>query len=114
MKAKEAAAPDIDSASYAVVVAGVPNRMKRSGLDLSESTLKKNASIKRDGKKALKPTAVRILSRDGGMLVVYSFSRKDEISLKESEVNFGAKIGMLELHQVFIPTEMVYQGKLEL
>lgn len=114
LKAKESGAPDIDVNSYAIVVAGFPNRTKRSGLDLSEATLKKSATIKRDGKKALKPTSVKILSKDGGMTVVYSFSRKDEISLKESEVNFAAKVGAMELHQVFVPTEMVFQGKLEL
>jgi hypothetical protein len=76
--------------------------------------LKKQATIKRDGKKNLKPSSVEVLQRDDGPVIVYLFPRSKEITRQDKRVEFDAKIGRLQLAQSFYVDDMNYQGKLEL
>jgi hypothetical protein len=76
--------------------------------------LKKQASIKRDGKKDLAPSSVEVLQRDDGPVVVYLFPHAKEITAKDKRLEFDAKIGRLSLTPSFFLDDMTFQGKLEI
>ncbi|HEY2843392.1 MAG TPA: hypothetical protein VGJ09_07070, partial [Bryobacteraceae bacterium] len=75
LKARETDAPTLDEDHYAIAVYGVPDRIGAGNSD----QLKKQATIKRDGKKDLKPSSVQVLQRDEGKVIVYLFPRTKEI-----------------------------------
>ena len=114
LKSKDTAAPAIDENHYAIVVSGVPERMFHGDPRAFEEKLKKEAELKHDGKKLMKPSDVKVLSRDEGSLIVYLFPKNKEITSKDKELEFDAQIGPFEMKPVFELSEMQYQGKLEL
>jgi hypothetical protein len=114
LKAHTVNAPTLDEGHYAIVVLGLPARMASGDPKVSQDRLRPLAELKRDGKKTVRSSDARILSTDDGPIVVFLFPRSQEISLKDSRVEFGAHIGRLELKQDFAPSEMTYAGKLEL
>jgi len=114
LKARETNAPSIDDAHYAIAVYGVPNRMADGNPETLARQLKKQATIKRDGKKDLKPSSVEVLQREDGPVVVYLFPRSQEITRQDKRLEFGAQIGRLHLTQFFAVGDMVYKGKIEL
>jgi hypothetical protein len=79
-----------------------------------ENELKGQAAIKRKGKKEIKPSGVEVIPRDYGTVVVYSFSRSNEITRQDKEIEFDAQIGRLQISQSFTLDDMIYQGKLSL
>ena len=96
------------------MVTGVPERMFRGDPRAFEDKLKKEAELKHDGKKLMKPSDVKVLSREEGSLIVYLFPRSKEITSKDKQIELDAHIGPLEIKPVFDLTDMTYQGKLEL
>jgi hypothetical protein len=115
LKARETNAPDIDQNHYAVAVYGVPARVVAGDPAVLARQYKKQASIKRDNEKDLKPESVEVLNREDGPVIVYFFSRKVEITRStDRRLEFDAQIGRLELTASFYIADMVYQGKLEL
>jgi hypothetical protein len=112
LKAKEIGAPDWDGDFYAIAVYDVPG-LKATNSEAS--ILKREALLKRDGKKDIKPERVDILPRANGLaIVVYLFPQSDEISRDDKRVRFAAQIARLYLERDFEPLEMVFQGKLQL
>lgn len=112
LKAKEIGAPDWDGDFYAIAVYDVPG-LKATNSEAS--ILKREAFLKRDGKKDIKPERVDVLARANGLaIVVYLFPRSDEISRDDKRVRFTAQIARLYLERDFDPLEMVFQGKLQL
>jgi hypothetical protein len=103
-----------DEAHYAIGVYGLPSRMVTSDSRNLAAQLKGQASIKRDGKKDLKPSRVDVLDLEGGPVIIYLFPRSAEITARDNRMEFDAKIGRLELKQAFYVDEMNFQGKLEL
>lgn len=114
LKARDTSAPTLDEAHYAIAVYGVPRRMASADSKDSANQLKKEASLKRDGKKDVKPSSVEVLQRDDGPVIVYLFPRSKEITGKDKRVLFDARIGRLQLTESFYTEDMTYQGKLEL
>jgi hypothetical protein len=112
LKSHDLDAPSIDEKHYAITVTGIPARLANNP-QMSEKTLKGHAELKHSGKK-IKPSDVRVLTRDEGLEIVYLFPRSHEIGEKEQDVEFEAHLGRYDLTQQFQPTEMVYNGKLEL
>lgn len=113
LKAKEEDLPEWEGDMYAIAVYDVP------GLNVNQRSLprllSKEAYLKRDGKKDLKPVAVNLLEQEGGLTtVVYLFPRTDEITAQDQRVEFTAIFGRLSLAQYFYPPQMRFQGKLEL
>ena len=78
-----------------------------------QDQLKKDAALKRDGKKDFKPSSVEVIERPNGRVVVYLFPMTNEITKGDRRVEFDATIGRLELTQSFFIDEMVWQDKLE-
>ena len=114
LKARDQSAPTLDSDYYAIAVYGVPSRMSGGDSKSLAKQLKHEASLKRDGKKDLKPSNVEIFERETGPVIVYLFSRSQEITRQDKRIEFDAKIGRLHLAQSFYIDDMNYQGKLEL
>lgn len=79
-----------------------------------EGELKKEVTLRRDGKKDIRPSSVRIVDKPGGQVVVYEFSTSNEITRDDHRVEFNAKIRRLQLDQSFFLDDMVVQGKREL
>ena len=114
LKARETNAPTVDEDHYAIAVYGVPDRILNGDTKTIEDHLKKDAAIKRDGKKDLKPSSVELLRRDDGPVIVYLFPKSNEITAKDRRLQFDAKIIRLKFVQSFYVDDMTYQGKLEL
>ena len=114
LKAKETGAPTVDEEHYAIAVYGVPNRMVNGDRKALEDTLKKQAAVKRDGKKDLKPSSVEVLDREDGPVILYLFPRSTELPKSDRRVEFDGQIGRLKFAQPFYLEDMVMNGKLEL
>jgi hypothetical protein len=107
-------APSVDEKYYALAVYGVPDRMASGDPDKLAGELKKDASIKREGKKDFKPSNVEVLQRENGTVIVYLFSRSTEITREDKRVEFNARIGRLQIIESFFTGDMTWQGKIEL
>ena len=114
LKTADGNAPIVDEANYALAVVGLPNRLANGDPQALAKQWKGQAKLKRSGKKDIKPSEVRVLPRDEGLVVMFLFSRTNEITASDREVEFEAVIGPLELKQIFTLREMSYAGKLEL
>jgi hypothetical protein len=114
LKARDTSAPAVDESHYAIVIRGVPDRMVDGNSEDVAHQLKKQAAIKRDGKKDLKPSSVEVARGEGGPVIVYLFPRSNEITKKDKRIEFQAKIFRLQFTQAFDVDDMTYQGKLEL
>jgi hypothetical protein len=113
LKSREEILPEWQGPMYAIAVYDVP------GLDGNPKALSKflskEAYLKRDGKKDLKPVRVNLLPQDGGLTtIVYLFPRSEAITAEDKRVEFTAVFGRLFLAQYFYPAQMQFQGKLEL
>lgn len=114
LKTHDDDAPTLDDKHYAIAVYGVPDRMLVGETSKLQDQLKKDAALKRDGKKDFKPSSVEVIERSNGRVVVYLFPMTNEITKGDRRVEFDATIGRLELTQSFFIDEMVWQDKLEL
>jgi len=75
---------------------------------------KKNAVLKREGKKDIKPSSVQVLRREDGPVVVFLFPRTKEITKDDRRIEFDAQISKLTLTESFYLEDMTFQGKTEL
>ncbi len=114
LKAPEPNAPSVDEGHYAIAVYGAPARLEQGDAKKFADTLKKDAKLKRQGKKDLKPSSVEVLDGKKGPVILYLFPRTKEITLQDKEVDFDAHIGRFKLSEPFYTDQMVYAGKLEL
>jgi hypothetical protein len=114
LKSRDINAPTVDESHYAIAVYGVPNRMLNGDSKSLAGQLKKQAAIKRDGKKDLKPSSVEVLQREDGAVIVYLFPRSNEITRQDKRIEFDAKVLRLQFSESFFVDDMTYQGKLEL
>jgi hypothetical protein len=117
IKAKNEDAPDLDGEDYAITVYDVPLKGAMYNVDLKvlATALKRNAQIKEEGKKDLKPSRVIIRQNGSSMAtIIYFFPRSVRITTDDKRLEFDALFGRLYLAQYFYPPEMLFQGKLEL
>jgi hypothetical protein len=113
LKAREEDLPEWQGSLYAIAIYDVP------GLNASQRSLikglSKEAYLKRDGRKDLRPVGVNLLPQEGGLTtIVYLFPRSREITAEDKRVEFAAVFGRLALAEYFYPAQMRFQGKLEL
>ena len=113
LKAKDSNAPVMHEREYAIIISGLPNRVGKAG-SLDEKKLKADAVLKKDSNKKIKPIAVKVMRLEDGTKIVYYFSRKDEITLKDRMIEFDAKIGRFEIARPFVLSEMTFDGHLAL
>jgi len=114
LKTKDNNAPTLDEQHYAIAVYGLPSQVTSGNVQQFQDQLKKQASIKRDGKKDLKPSSVEVLQRENGPVIVYMFPKTKEITQDDKRVEFDAQIRRYQLTQSFYTEDMSYQGKLAL
>jgi hypothetical protein len=115
LKSKDSNAPVMNSKEYALVVSGLPRRMGRGSTNaFDEKALKGKAFLKRDSNKKIKATNVKVIHLEDSVMVVYFFSRKDEITNKDRLIEFDAKIGRYEIDRPFVLSEMMFDGHLSL
>ena len=106
----DADVPAVDSNEYyAIAVHDMPTPKS------VEHQLKGIASLKRAGKKDLKPAHVVVLRRDDQLAtLVYLFPRSVEITKRDGNLVFQAQVGRLVITRVFSTSEMQLGGALEL
>jgi hypothetical protein len=114
LKTRDTNAPTVDEGHYAIAVYGIPSRMAGGDPQKLADQFKKEAALKRDGKKDIKPSEVQVLQREDGPVVVYLFPRSKEITAQDRRIEFDAKVGRLEVTSSFFSEDMMFQGKLEL
>jgi hypothetical protein len=112
-KAHEEDPPALADDSYVVAIYDVP------GVDVNQTALpfqlKKDAFLKREGKKDLRASRVDLLPQEGGLAtIVFMFPRSEQITMEDQRITFLAQLGRLSVAQYFYPEEMQIQGKLEL
>lgn len=93
---------------------GVPGGYFKGDPKSLGEPLKKLASLKREGKREMKPLSVEVFQGEDGLVIIYLFPLAGEISTSDRRVEFEAQIGRLTFAQVFNLEEMRFQGKLEL
>ena len=106
--------PTLAGDGYSIAVYGVPGSYFRSDPKKLGTPLKKEASLRREGKEDVKPSSVEVFQREDGLVVVYLFPLSAEITKKDGLIEFVARIGRIGLAQYFDAAEMQFQGRLAL
>jgi hypothetical protein len=115
LKARDVNAPTLeDEDHYAIAVYGIPVTMTNGDSKRLADDCKKNAALKREGKKDIKPSSVQVLRREDGPVIVFLFPRTKEISSDDRRIEFDAQINKLSLTESFYQEDMTFQGKTEL
>lgn len=113
-KTHETGPPTLSDEGYTIAVYGIPGTYFKGDPKKLGEPFKELASLKREGKKDVKPTSVEVFQLEGGAAVVYRFPLSAEISTHDTLIEFAALIGRLQVSQLFHLDQMQYQGKLEL
>lgn len=114
-KLQDANAPGWDGEYYAVAIYGVPIDAARLDEPGRAGELKKLGLLKRGGVKDLKAAKVEIIrASDDVATVLYLFPRSSEIAGSDKRIEFDAQLGRIYVAQYFYPSEMNFQGRLEL
>lgn len=114
MKAHESEPPTLEGDGYRIAVYGVPGSGFKGDPQKLGEPLKSQAALKREGKKDVKPVRVEVFQREADLVVVYLFPLSAEISEKDRQIQFTARIGRIVLAENFDLSEMEFMGKLEL
>jgi hypothetical protein len=114
LKAGVIAPPTLVDDGYSIAVYGVPGEYFKGDPKSLGDPLKKQAALKRDGKKDVRPTSAEVFQLGDGVVVVYVFPLSMEINRTDEHVDFQAQIGRLVFTKVFNLEEMEFQGKLAL
>jgi len=114
MKAGVVEPPTLGDDGYTVAVYGVPPSHAKGDPSTLGEPLKKQAALRREGKKDVRPTSVEVFEREDGLVIVYLFPLSAEISKNDQRVEFDAHIGRIGIVQSFDVEEMRFQGKLEM
>jgi hypothetical protein len=103
--------PSLEGDDYAIAVynIGLPDQYNLS------HTLRGISFLRRNNKKDLRPTRVRIFPQDDGTAtLVYQFPRSVEITRKDGTILFVAQVGRLVLSQYFLVGDMQLRGETQL
>ncbi|MDP9115203.1 MAG: hypothetical protein M3O20_16160 [Acidobacteriota bacterium] len=115
LKARDVAAPALaDDDHYLIAVYHIPRGMLKDDSKSVTDNLKRQAVLKREGKKDTKPSSVEILLRDDGPVVLYLFPKTAAFDWRDHKIEFDAQMPGLKCAQVFSFDDMTFHGKLEL
>jgi len=106
--------PTLEGDGYRIAVYGVPGAYYKKDPKSLGYPLKREAALKRNGKKDVKPSSVEVFQWEDGLVVVYLFPLSAEITRKDGLVEFQARIGRIAVVQRFNLDEMQFRGNLEL
>jgi hypothetical protein len=114
LKSGNVNAPAVDEDHYAIAVYGLPDRLLGDDPATFAARLKPEGSLKREKKKTISASDVKLLPRDNGSVVVFYFPKREEISNRDKEIEFSGRVGWVEFAQSFSLGDMIFGGKLEL
>lgn len=114
IKARVVEPPTLEGDGYRIAVYGVPGAYFKKDPKALGNPLKKEAALRREGKKDVKPLSVEVFQREDDLVVVYLFPLSAEIGRNDRIVDFVAQIGRVAVIQSFNIGEMHFQGTLEL
>jgi hypothetical protein len=114
LKARAVEAPTFEDDGYSIAVYGLPGSASNGDSKSLGEPLKKQAILKRDGKRDVRPSTVKVFQSNDGLVLVYVFPLSAEISKSDRRIEFDAQIGRVVIVQPFDLGEMQFQGKLEL
>jgi hypothetical protein len=114
LKSHEVEPPYLEGDGYRIAVYGVPGvDFKGDPTELGKP-LRNLASLKRQGKRDVRPVTVEVFQRENDVVVVYLFPLSAEIGKSDRQLRFEAQIGRIVVYQTFDLSEMEFMGKLEL
>lgn len=114
LKSHEIEPPTLEGDGYRLAVYGIPVADLQGDPQKLGEPLKNFASLKREGKKDVRPIRVEVFRRESDMVVVYLFPLSAEITKKDRTIQLDAHIGRIVLSQSFDLGEMEFMNKLEL
>jgi hypothetical protein len=114
LKSHEIEPPTLGGDGYYIAVYGIPGGDFKGDPKHLGDPLRNLATLKREGKKDVKPMRVEVFQRESGVVVVYVFPLSAEITKKDQRIQFEAQIGRIVFAHNFELSEMEFVGKLEL
>jgi hypothetical protein len=114
LKSHEIEPPTLAGDGYYIAVYGVPGGDFKGDPKQLGDPLKNLASLKREGKKDVRPIRVEVFQQESGIVIVYVFPLSAEITKKDQRIQFEAHIGRIVFAHNFELTDMEFAGKLEL
>jgi hypothetical protein len=114
LKSHEIEPPTMEGDGYRIAVYGVRGGNFKGDPKKLGDPLKKDAFLKRQGKKDVKPSMVEVFQPPSGLVVVYTFPLSAEITKRDGYVLFEAHIGRVVVSHSFTLAEMQFLGNLEL
>jgi hypothetical protein len=114
LKAHEIEPPTMDGDGYRIAVYGVPGAYFKDDPKKLGDPLAKEAFLRREGKKDVKPLRVEVFQRGNTLVVAYLFPLSAELTKADKQVEFNAHIGRVVVVHSFDLTQMDFLGKLEL
>jgi hypothetical protein len=106
--------PTLEGEGYNLAVYGVPGAGFKGDPSRLGEPLKKQAFLRREGKRDVRPTSVEVFQGNDGLVIVYLFPLSAEITTSDQRIEFVAQIGRVGIAQSFDLAEMQFQGRLEL
>ena len=114
LKSHEVEPPTLQDDGYSIAVYGIPGGDFKGDPTKLGEPLKSLATLKREGKKDVRPITVEVFLRENSVVVVYVFPLSAEITRKDGRIRFEAQIGRIVVAQDCDLSEMEFVGKLEL
>ena len=114
LKSRQIEPPTLEGDGYRVAIYGVPGgAFKGDPAQLGEP-LRKEAVLRRAGKKDVRPLRVEVFQRENGLVVAYLFPLSAEITPADGQLELEAHIGRIIVLQTFDLITMQFKGRLEL
>lgn len=114
LKAKVMEPPLLEDDGFVLAVYGVPGKFFNGSPEALGAPLKKDAILRREGKKDVRPVRVEVFQRDADLVVAYVFSRSEEFTRSDKFLQFRAQIGRFTVVHDFDLQQMWFQGRLEM
>ena len=114
LKSRQIEPPTLEGEGYRIAIYGVPGGSFKGDPTQLGEPLRKEAVLRREGKKDVRPIRVEVFQRENGLVVAYLFPLSAEITPTDNRVEFEAHIGRIIVNQAFDLRDMQFQGRLEL
>jgi hypothetical protein len=114
LKAHEIEPPTMDGEGYRIAVYDVPGAYFKDDPQKLGEPLRKEAFLRREGKKDIKPLRVEVFQRGNSLVIAYLFPLSAELTKADGQVEFNAHIGRVVVVHNFDLTQMELSGKLDL
>jgi hypothetical protein len=114
LKSRVVEPPTLEGDGYSLAVYGLPGNAFKGDPKSLGDPLKKQAVLRREGKRDVRPSSVEVFQGKDGLVIVYLFPLFAEITTADQRIEFVAQIGRIGIAEFFDMAEMQFQGRLEL